>query len=112
MEADKLRQLSAAIHAFAHTEGQDESLAAILPADMEFARRLHNLNHFRTAFAWSLEDWILEQCAGDEQWGDLAEILSWADDDWTEAQWQKLFADLSQYSNLMTEVEQGCLKTP
>ncbi|WP_274571130.1 hypothetical protein [Neisseria leonii] len=93
MEKDRLIQILAV---FIETQGKDESVAALLPPDTEFERRFGNLNHFRTAFAWSLEDWILEQFAGNEQWEDLAETLSWADDDWTEAQWQKCFENLKR----------------
>lgn len=94
METDKLKQIAEVTRLFAQTQGKLESIAELLPENSAFQQRLADLNDFRTAFAWSLEDWILEQASGDDYWEGLAEKLSWADDDWTEAQWQKLFEDL------------------
>ena len=95
METNLISTFKKIASAFIQTQGKDESIAELLPQDyqIDFQQRHDDLNHFRCAFAWTLEDLalIVFEQTNAPFWENVADTLSWASDDYTEQQWQELF---------------------
>ena len=81
METNLISTFKKIASAFIQTQGKD------------FQQRHDDLNHFRCAFAWTLEDLalIVFEQTNAPFWENVADTLSWANDDYTEQQWQELF---------------------